>query len=101
MMLSEDDVITALRRTWQPVANASALSREPVIGVTLLERELVVARFDTGRILAADVACPHKGARLSRGCIHEGSLQCGYHGWRFDPTGACESIPSLLEESHC
>ncbi len=97
MELTEDDVFAALRRTWQPVARALDLAPGSVIGATLLETELVVARFADGRLLAADVACPHKGARLSAGCIRDGELMCAYHGWRFNAAGACQSIPSLLE----
>ncbi|MEO7598558.1 MAG: aromatic ring-hydroxylating dioxygenase subunit alpha [Opitutus sp.] len=97
MVLTEDIVFSALRRTWQPVANAAALPPEKVISCTLLEVELVVARFAKGELLVADVACPHKGARLSKGCIRDGALTCAYHGWKFDATGSCQSIPSLLE----
>ena len=97
MLLDEDHVLRALRATWQPVANADALAPCAVTGVTLLETELVLVRFADGRLLAADVACPHKGARLSAGCVHDGELRCAYHGWRFDPDGACQSIPSLVE----
>ncbi len=96
-MLTEDHVLHALRHTWQPVANARDLPPGGVIGYTLLETELVVARFANGDLLAADVACPHKGARLSAGCIHDGALRCPYHGWTFGADGACHSIPSLLE----
>lgn len=87
----------ALRRTWQPVALASDLPPGKVIGYTLLDQELVVTRFPDGRLLAADVACPHKGARLSAGCHRDGALMCPYHGWRFDAAGACLDIPSLVE----
>lgn len=97
MSLTEDDVFPALRRTWQPVANAAELTPGGVLGATLLETELVLARFADGRLLAADVACPHKGARLSGGCLRDGQLMCPYHGWRFDVDGACQSIPSLVE----
>ncbi len=97
MILTEDAVFTALRHTWQPVANAADLPAGQVTGYTLLETELVIARFADGRVLVADVACPHKGARLSAGCIRDGELMCCYHGWRFDAAGACQSIPSLLE----
>jgi phenylpropionate dioxygenase-like ring-hydroxylating dioxygenase large terminal subunit len=97
MILTEDTVFAALRRTWQPVGNSEALPVGKVTGYTLLETELVIARFANGKVLAADVACPHKGARLSAGCIREGELMCPYHGWRFDADGACQSIPSLLE----
>jgi vanillate O-demethylase monooxygenase subunit len=97
MELTEDVVIQSLRRTWQPVAHAATLSPGTVVGYTLLETELVVARFANGDILAADVACPHKGARLSAGCVQDGQLVCPYHGWSFAADGACGSIPSLLE----
>lgn len=97
MVLTEEIVMRAMRRTWQPVANASELPAGHLLARTLLETELVVARFANGEILAADVACPHKGARLSNGCFREGQLMCPYHGWTFDAQGACQSIPSLLE----
>src|SRR4051812_26687658 len=97
MSLSEESPFVALRRTWQPVANSADLKRGGVVGYTLLDTELVLARFDDGRLLAADVACPHKGARLSNGTIRDGQLTCPYHGWRFDGTGACQSIPSLVD----
>lgn len=95
--LTEETAAAALRRTWQPVANAAALPPGKVIGYTLLDIELVIARFADGGLLAADVACPHKGARLSAGCIRDGELVCPYHGWRFNPAGDCQSIPSLVE----
>lgn len=97
MTLTEELPFAALRRTWQPVANAPALPPGQVIGYTLLDTELVIARFPDGTLLAADVACPHKGARLSAGCFRHGALMCPYHGWRFSREGACLDIPSLVE----
>ena len=97
MLLTEEIVFKAMRRTWQPIANSAEIPPGQLIARTLLETDLVVARFANGRVLVADVACPHKGANLSRGCIRDGELMCPYHGWRFDDAGACQSIPSLLE----
>jgi phenylpropionate dioxygenase-like ring-hydroxylating dioxygenase large terminal subunit len=97
--LTEDLPFIALRKTWQPVALSSDLPAGRVTGYTLLERELVLARFTDGRLLAADVACPHKGARLSAGRICNGELMCPYHGWRFDSHGRCQSIPSLIDSN--
>lgn len=94
--LTEDLAVSTLRRTWQPVATSAQLPAGAVIGYTLLGVELVVARFPDGRVLAADTACPHKGARLTAGCVQHGELVCPYHGWRFDPAGSCLSIPSLV-----
>lgn len=97
MQITEDLPFQMMRRTWQPVANAVTLAPGTVASCTLLDSELVLARFPDGRLLAADITCPHKGARLSAGCIRHGELMCPYHGWRFDTTGACRSIPSLVE----
>ena len=97
MQITEQTPFEVMRRTWQPVANAAEIAPGAVTGRVLLGVELVVARFPDGRLLAADVACPHKGARLSAGCFRAGELMCAYHGWRFDALGACQSIPSLLE----
>jgi phenylpropionate dioxygenase-like ring-hydroxylating dioxygenase large terminal subunit len=94
--LNEDDVVAAMRTTWQPVALSRDLAPGGIASYTLLETELVIARFPDGKVLAADVACPHKGARLSGGCVTDGSLMCPYHGWRFGGQGECLSIPSLL-----
>ena len=96
MTLTEDHPFIALRQTWQPVALATDLAPGSVTGYTLLDCELVLARFENGGLLAADVACPHKGARLSAGCIRDGELMCPYHGWRFDAAGACQNLPSLV-----
>jgi vanillate O-demethylase monooxygenase subunit len=97
MTLNEESVFFVLRRTWQPVANAADLTPDSVTTATLLGVELVLARFAGGELLAADIACPHKGARLGAGCISGGALMCAYHGWRFSPRGDCLSIPSLVE----
>lgn len=97
MELTEDLPFVGLRKTWQPVALTTTLPPGSVSSYTLLDQELVIARFHDGRLLAADVACPHKGARLSAGRICNGELMCPYHGWRFDPDGHCLTIPSLVE----
>lgn len=41
--------------------------------------------------------CPHRGARLSRGRVDAatGTLECPYHGWRFEHGGRCIAIPAL------
>lgn len=105
--LTEDAPFQVLRRTWQPVANSADLLPGAVIGYTLLDEVLVIARFTDGKLLAARRACPHKGFDLSKSSICHGQLQCAYHGWRFNSSGECQDIPSLtnppankLELSH-
>jgi len=97
MQLIEDLVVASLRSTWQPVALSADVPPGRVIGYTLLETSLVLARFPDGRLLAADSACPHKGADLAQGRICGNKLACPYHGWEFSADGSCQSIPSLLD----
>jgi phenylpropionate dioxygenase-like ring-hydroxylating dioxygenase large terminal subunit len=41
--------------------------------------------------------CPHRGALLRAAAVSEETLQCVYHGWQFDSSGACVHIPQLDE----
>lgn len=95
---SGDDVPRLLRRAWHPVALSQELTSGTVRGACLLGQELVLARLPEG-LLAADVACPHKGTRLSLGRICDGDLQCPTHDWRFDASGHCINLPPLLDPS--
>ena len=82
----------ALARFWHPVALSSEVGPEPAAG-RLGGRGWVLARFSGGIVAFAD-ACPHRRARLSAGQITGGMLQCAYHGWQFDGSGACVDLPS-------
>jgi vanillate O-demethylase monooxygenase subunit len=93
--LTEEVPFQVLRRTWQPVALSRDLGEGQVRGYRLLDQEIVLARL-SGRILAAQGFCPHKGMRLDQGAVVGGELRCVYHGWRFDSRGECTNIPSLI-----
>jgi len=91
------NVDLSLRSAWHPVIRASDLGDEPV-QVRLLGEEWVVVRLN-GEVTAFADRCPHRLAPLSAGHVErlEGSdvLRCGYHGWCFEGSGACASIPAL------
>ncbi len=96
MDITESLPFEMLKKTWQPVCISRDLPVGAVRHYVLLEVELVIARTPGG-LLAARNSCPHKGMRLEKGSIIDGQLQCAYHGWRFDHTGQCLSIPSILD----
>lgn len=79
---------------WHPVCQASDVQQAPV-GVRLLEQDLVVWRDAQGGLHAFADQCPHRGARLSLGRVHEGRLECPYHGWRFEGSGRCVAVPAV------
>jgi phenylpropionate dioxygenase-like ring-hydroxylating dioxygenase large terminal subunit len=52
-------------------------------------------RDAAGAVRAFADRCPHRGARLSLGCVRGGELECAYHGWRFDGAGQAVAVPAL------
>ncbi|MEX0713014.1 MAG: Rieske (2Fe-2S) protein [Pirellulales bacterium] len=44
---------------------------------------LVAVFFVDGRYFAIDDSCPHMGASLGAGEVHEGVVTCPWHAWRF------------------
>lgn len=91
------NVDPSLRSAWHPVLRVSELGDEPV-AVRLLGEDWVVVRLD-GEIVALADRCPHRLAPLSAGHVDRAGdtevLRCGYHGWCFEASGACTSIPAL------
>src|SRR5262245_10267797 len=74
---------------WHPLLLSCDLGRKPV-GVRLDGRPIVLYRTPEG-VAALDDVCPHRRMRLSCGTVVGDKLQCAYHGWTFDRTGAGES----------
>ena len=76
---------------WHPVLRAAKLGKRPV-KVRFEGEALVVFRTKTGVAAIAD-RCPHRSASLSGGRVVGGTVECPYHGWRFDGAGRCTHIP--------
>ncbi len=83
---------------FHPVALASDLGAKP-LAAHLMGQDLVLWRDSTGAVYAAADRCPHRGAALSMGrvILHPkgDTLECAYHGWRFDGRGHCVAVPAL------
>lgn len=79
---------------WYVVLLASELPRDRPVGVTRLGHRLVFWRGPDGAPRAALDDCPHRGAALSLGRVVDGCVECPFHGFRFDATGACTLIPA-------
>jgi phenylpropionate dioxygenase-like ring-hydroxylating dioxygenase large terminal subunit len=82
------------RRYWHPVASVGDLADTP-LAVTLLGEPLVLWKDGSGTVRAFADRCPHRGARLSLGCVRGDHLECPYHGWQFDGAGQSVHVPAL------
>jgi phenylpropionate dioxygenase-like ring-hydroxylating dioxygenase large terminal subunit len=81
-----------LEHRWFAVALAAKVARKPLRAM-LLGRPIVLARLDGRRIVGFQDRCPHRHAPLSQGRVINGTLQCPYHGWRFDEQGKLQELP--------
>ncbi|MFM7708231.1 MAG: Rieske 2Fe-2S domain-containing protein, partial [Gammaproteobacteria bacterium] len=80
---------------WYPVVRAVDLGATPQ-KVRILAHDFVVFRDEQGKPAVLSDTCIHRGASLSHGkCKDDGSVQCPYHGWRFNRDGVCTRIPSI------
>jgi phenylpropionate dioxygenase-like ring-hydroxylating dioxygenase large terminal subunit len=94
-----DNVDPALRACWHPIGTVAELDAgDGILGVTLLGERFVVARL-AGRLVAFPDECPHRLAPLSAGTCVGATLQCAYHGYRFDHDGRCVEVPALGSEA--
>jgi len=85
-----------LLNEWYIVATASELKEEALLAARLWDEDLVLWRKD-GAVMAWRDYCIHRGAKLSPGRVKDGTVECPYHGWRYDQTGKCSLIPAHPE----
>jgi phenylpropionate dioxygenase-like ring-hydroxylating dioxygenase large terminal subunit len=83
------------RPAWYPACTSDELGVRRPRAFELMGSPLVAFRDGDGRANVLVDRCPHRNAPLSDGRVRSGALECGYHGWRFDGSGACVAIPGL------
>jgi phenylpropionate dioxygenase-like ring-hydroxylating dioxygenase large terminal subunit len=85
---------------WYPALRSTHLSVHKLTKVTLLEVPLAIGRDARGRPFALRDICPHRGMPLSYGQFDGQTVECSYHGWKFEAhTGQCREIPSITSDS--
>ena len=85
-----------LREMWYFALPAASLRRGRMLATTLLGEPLLLCRGGDGAAFALRDICPHRGIPLSCGSFDGREVECCYHGWRFDASGRCTAIPSLV-----
>jgi len=93
----ESAAVQALRGCWYPAMRSAELRGRGPATAELLGEMLVVGRDAERRAFALRDFCPHRGMPLSAGHFDGDTVECSYHGWRFDcRSGQCREIPSLV-----
>lgn len=84
--------MTYLHNAWYVAALSRELAGEP-FPRRLLDEPVVFYRQVDGTPVALQDRCPHRFVPLSIGRVRDDALECGYHGLRFDGSGACVHNP--------
>ena len=82
-----------LENAWYVVSTSKELEGRNIVGRKLLNEPVVVFRTEGGRLGAVSDRCIHRHAPLSLGRVVGETIQCGYHGARFDSQGLCVHVP--------
>lgn len=90
-----------LFNTWYFIGTSSEIHLGKMKRKVIAGQPLVVGRRKNGFIFALRDTCPHRAAPFSKGCIIKNTVECPYHGWRFDvDSGICKTIPSLTSDQN-
>jgi phenylpropionate dioxygenase-like ring-hydroxylating dioxygenase large terminal subunit len=80
---------------WYPVIRSVDVTNTPQ-RARILMHDFVVFRDNAGKAVVLSDTCVHRGGSLAGGkCKEDGTVQCPYHGWRFNAQGVCTRIPSI------
>lgn len=89
-VFANPDVVT---EGWYPLCPSNALGRGASRSFRIAWQRVVAFRGEDGVVRALDAFCPHMGADLANGRVHGVTLECYFHRWRFDGTGARVDVP--------
>ena len=85
--------MTFLRNTWYVAAWDSELAPGKMLQRTLLNESVLLLRDSAGHAIALRDRCPHRFAPLHLGKYDGETLQCAYHGLKFNGLGECVHNP--------
>ena len=80
---------------WYAAAPAQDVNATKPLKVKMLGQNFALFRDSQGVARCVSDICIHRCASLSGGKVKGDCVECPYHGWQFDGTGACTRIPSL------
>lgn len=91
--------VVRLLRHWYVACTSEELDQSAPsrpLAATVLGVPLALFRDGAREARALLDRCAHRNVPLSLGRVaSDGSLECGYHGWRFDGEGRCVDVPGL------
>ena len=82
---------TFLQNQWYVAATSAEINRTP-FARRICGQPMAMFRRQDGSVAVLADRCAHRLVPLSKGELVGDEIQCGYHGFRFDGSGACTLI---------
>ena len=76
-------------QSWFPICTGDEVPPGSAKSFDFLDGRVVVFRNAAGIARVMSAYCPHMGADLACGDVHEDTMRCGFHHWQFDINGMC------------
>jgi phenylpropionate dioxygenase-like ring-hydroxylating dioxygenase large terminal subunit len=83
-----------IRNQWYAILESDEVKKGKPIGVTRMGEKLVAWRDRQGKVTLMADKCPHRGVQLSIGAVKADCIQCPFHGFEYDASGACKLVPA-------
>ncbi|MBM4227170.1 MAG: Rieske 2Fe-2S domain-containing protein [Gammaproteobacteria bacterium] len=80
---------------WYPIAHSREVKPGKAHAAAFAGQAIVLVRGKEGRVFALEDRCAHRQVPLHVGEVVGDGIKCGYHGWTYDSTGRCVSVPYL------
>jgi phenylpropionate dioxygenase-like ring-hydroxylating dioxygenase large terminal subunit len=80
---------------WYPLAWSDELKAGRTLGRRFGAEPIVLYRGKSGQVFALEDRCAHRQVPLHLGVVSGDEIKCHYHGWTYDRTGKCVSVPYL------
>lgn len=85
-------MLSILKNAWYAAAYSDEVDDKP-LSRTLIEQKIAIFRDENGEVGMIADRCPHRFAPLSAGKVIGDTIQCPYHGLRFNRHGECVLNP--------
>jgi phenylpropionate dioxygenase-like ring-hydroxylating dioxygenase large terminal subunit len=86
--------MSMISNQWYAILESDEVKKGKPTGVTRMGEKLVAWRDSAGKASVMSDKCPHRGVALSIGEIRADCIQCPFHGFEYDTSGACKLVPA-------
>lgn len=87
-----------LKNVWYMALPSAELLLHAMKARKIANTPILFMRDSQGQVSAIRDICPHRGIPFSHGRMVADTVECPYHGWKFNYAGVCTEIPSLLPD---